>query len=75
MLTFFAPRSHEWNFLAVVSVIMGLLISGAELRSGSQHVDIGRGALVVLLYVGLETAGIFLGYALLKKFLGLIRSL
>jgi hypothetical protein len=67
------PRKHTWNAV----LLLGLAIGGALLIVEA----IGEGApdqriflLVLSVYVGLECAGVLLGYALFKQYLGIIRS-
>ncbi len=71
--SFLSPRLHEWNIVVTVAVVAGLSLALAEfLADGSPH-DVGRVLLVLTVYVGLECLAVSLGYALLKRFLGLLR--
>jgi hypothetical protein len=69
------PRKHEWNLLALVAILMGFLLAFAETFSRGPSPGAGQTILVaiVLIVLVLESAGVFLGYALLRRFLGLIR--
>jgi hypothetical protein len=68
-----APRGLQWAVVAVAGAFAGLLLVSAEMSSGS-----GGGApplaqllFVGSVYVGLETAGLLLGYALLRGPVGI----
>ena len=68
------PREHAWNLLALIALLMGCLLALAEVFSEGLSPGLGLAVKVSIVYIVLESAGVFLGYALLKRFLGLIRS-
>jgi len=68
------PRKHEWNLLALIAILMGLSLALAEIFSDGASPGSGRLLLVGIVFVVIESAGIVLGYALFKRFLGLMRS-
>ena len=65
------PRQHPWNSLVLIGIFMGAVLALAE--------AVGEGgpgprfAMVVAVFIGLESAGILLGYALIAQPLGLFR--
>ncbi len=71
---FFNPRLHEWNLLALIALLMGFSIAFAGIFGDGAGTGFGRALLVGVVFIVLESAGVFLGYALLKRFLGLVRS-
>jgi len=74
MLDLFNPRKHEWNLLAFVAIPLGSFLALVEVFGEGLSGGIGHALLVAIVFVLLESAGVFLGYALLKRFLGLVRS-
>ena len=72
---FFNPRVHEWNLLALIALLSGFSIAFAEIFGNGVGTGFGRALLVGILFIVLESGGVFLGYALLKRFLGLVRTL
>jgi hypothetical protein len=70
----FSPRKHRWSLAAIVGILIGVLLLLAELNDGGSPVPFQRVFLVAAVYVGLESAGVLMGYALLSKPLGLFRS-
>jgi hypothetical protein len=74
MMDLFNPRKHEWNLLALITILMGSLLALAEIVGEGLPRGIGQALLIAIVFVILEFAGVFLGYALLRRFLGLIRS-
>jgi hypothetical protein len=69
----FNPRNHQWRFLALSGFLMGFLLAVAELFGGGATPGAGQILRVALVFIALESAGVFLGFALLRRFLGLIR--
>ena len=67
------PRKRPWNLIALVSVISGCLLAFVQIFGEGSSGGHSRVYLVAAVYIVLESAGIFLGYALLNRFLGLIR--
>ena len=70
----FNPRKHEWTLLTLIAILAGVLVASIEIFSEGPSREVGQTLLVAIVYIVLESAGVFLGYALLKRFLGLIRS-
>ncbi len=65
-------RNHHWIFIVLAGVFTGLLMVLRELHQpGGWPQPTGRIFFVVSVYVGLETAGLLIGYSLLRKPLGL----
>lgn len=67
------PRKHPWNVVILAALGMGAALVVAE--------AIGEGApnqsiilLVVTVFIGIEGAGVLLGYILFRQFLGIVRS-
>lgn len=57
----------------IAGVLIGLFFVAGEASEGS-GIPHSRLALVISAYVGLETAGVMIGYGLLRKPLGLFRG-
>jgi hypothetical protein len=74
MIDLFNPRKHEWNILALVAILLGSLLALVEVFGEGLSGGICHALVVAIVFVLLESAGVFLGYALLKQFLGLVRS-
>jgi hypothetical protein len=74
MVNLFNPRKHEWNLLALIAILTGCVLAFAEILGEGLSGEIGHALLVAIVFVALESAGVFLGYALLRRFLGLVRS-
>jgi hypothetical protein len=74
MVDLFNPRKHEWNLLGLIAILVGLSLALAEIFSDGTSRGVGQAVLTATVYIVLESAGVFLGYALLKRFLGLVRS-
>jgi hypothetical protein len=66
---------RHWNFVFFGGALVGLLLAFAELRNphGWPHLT-RRIAFIASVYIGLETAGVLIGYSLLRKTLGLCRQ-
>lgn len=67
------PRGRQWALVAALGVLAGLALVAVELLAdaGGTPPPAARIALVVSVYVGLETSGLLIGYALLRGPLGL----
>lgn len=67
------PRSWQWAFVAAIGVLAGLALVAVELvaDAGAAPPQLGQIALVGSVYVGLESSGLLIGYALLRGPLGL----
>ncbi len=69
----FNPRTHAWRAGLLVALGMGLALIGVEM--------VGEGLpnrniilMVLAVFIGLEAAGVLLGYSLFRRYLGLFRS-
>ncbi|GCE24473.1 hypothetical protein [Dictyobacter kobayashii] len=75
VLSWLNPRQHTWNIIVILSILVGLGLACMELLGeGFDPQQSERLVLVITVFVGLECIGVFLGYALLAKSLGLFRS-
>lgn len=68
-----ARRKYGWAVVIFAGVLIGLFFVAGEASEGT-GIPHSRLALVISAYVGLETAGVMIGYALLRKPLGLFRG-
>ena len=65
-------RKYQWAFIVLAGVLTGFCLGLSELwEPGGRPQITPRIALVMAVYVGLETAGILIGYGFLRKPLGL----
>lgn len=69
----FNPRIHPWRLLGVMGVLVGFLLALAEVFGGGTAPGTGQIVLVAVVFIALESAGAILGFALLRRFLGLMR--
>ncbi|HTY58881.1 MAG TPA: hypothetical protein VMF59_08680 [Bacteroidota bacterium] len=70
----FDPRNHQWTLLALVSILAGGTLGVAEItKAPASETTVGAFA-VAAVFLLIESAGIFIGYALLRRFLGIVRS-
>jgi hypothetical protein len=74
IVALFNPRKHEWNLLALTAILGGFSLALAEIFDESTSRGVDQALLTATVYIVLESAGIFLGYALLRRFLGLVRQ-
>lgn len=68
----FLRKKYHWFIVILAGVLVGLFFVAGEASEGS-GIPHSKLALVVSAYVGLETAGVIVGYAFLGKPLGLFR--
>ncbi len=68
----FTRRRYHWIVVVLVGVLIGLFFVAGEASEGS-GIPHSRLALVISAYIGLETAGLVIGYGFLGKPLGLFR--
>ena len=73
LLGWLNPRRHPWNMVILAAVVMGLLLVLVEAFAEGMSPNLGRALLVVGVYVGLEGAGVALGYILFGKYLGIFQ--
>lgn len=68
------PRKHEWNLVALIAILMGVSLAFTQIVGEGLSWGYGQALQVEVVYIVLEVAGVFLGYALLRRFLGLVRQ-
>lgn len=68
------PRQHAWNLVSLIAITTGVALALVEALGEGVASDPGRAIIVVSVFIGLEGAGILLGYGLLARFLGIYRS-
>jgi multisubunit Na+/H+ antiporter MnhB subunit len=73
ILSWLNPRKHAWNLILCAAVAMGIVLALVEALGEGAPADLGRLALVAAVFIGIEGVGVFLGYVLLGRFLGLYR--
>lgn len=72
LLSWLNPRKHIWYLAILLGIIIGAALTLAEVLGDSGGpLQLKRLVLVTTVYIGLECAGILLGYALLAQPLGL----
>jgi hypothetical protein len=67
------PRRHAWNFVLPAALLMGVALMLTEALGEGLAPQLNTVVLVAGVYIGLECAGVLLGYGLLGRFLGLFR--
>jgi hypothetical protein len=70
----FSPRRHPWAFCAIVAAVFGAAFSTWHSLAEGLAPDPGIALLVWSLYAGITAAWVVAGYALLGRYLRLIRS-
>lgn len=70
----YARRSFQWFVVVLAGLFIGLFFVAGEASEGT-GIPPARLALVVSAYLGLETAGVMIGYGFLGKPLGLFRRI
>jgi hypothetical protein len=68
------PRKHKWNFIILMVFVMGGSLMLVEVLSEGNSTDTTVVLLVLGVFLGLEAAGIVLGYFLFAEFLGIFRK-
>ena len=63
-----------WGVVIFIGILLGFTIVLRELAEGGGTIDIVGNAFIISVYVGLEVAGLLIGYGFLGKFLGLFQS-
>jgi hypothetical protein len=66
-------RKHVWNLVILMGVAMGAALALAEAIGEGPSPIPGRFVIVMSIFIGIESAGLLLGYALLARFLGIYR--
>jgi hypothetical protein len=65
------PRRHRWNIVVAGALAMGACLTAAEVLGEGGFASLRQALMVITVIVGLESAGLVLGYVLLGDFLGL----
>ena len=73
LLGWLNPRRHRLNLVILAAVAMGLLVVSVELVLEGISPNLGRVLLVMGVNIGLEGAGVVLGYLLFGKYLGIFQ--
>jgi hypothetical protein len=68
------PRNHRWNFIILIALGMGGSLMLMEALSEGTSTNTNVLILVLGVFLGLEGAGIILGYFLFGEFLGIFRK-
>ncbi len=68
------PRRHKWNFIVMIALIVGGSLIVVETFHEGLSSDSNVVLLVFAVFLGIEGAGIFLGYLLFEEFLGIFRK-
>ena len=68
------PRNHRWNFIILIALGMGGSLMLVEALSEGTSTNTNVLILVLGVFLGLEGAGIILGYFLFGEFLGIFRK-
>ena len=69
-----SPRRHQWAFCAVVAAVFGAAFSTLHSLAEGLAPDPGSALLVWSLYAGITATWVVVGYALLGRYLRLIRG-
>ena len=69
-----SPRRHRWNLVLLAALGMGISLVLIESLAEGFAPNLGRMLLVFAVYIGIEGAGVALGYGLLGRFLGIFRA-
>ena len=73
LINWLNPRKHPWHFVILAGLGMGLVLALAE--AGAEGLPQARLILLVFgVFLGVEGAGVLLGYALFRRFLGIFRA-
>lgn len=68
-----APR-WLWGIVILIGIFLGFTIVLRELSEGDGFIDFAGSAFIISVYIGLEVAGLVIGYGFLGKFLGIFQS-
>jgi hypothetical protein len=68
------PRRHPWLFVATVSCAAGVAMAASEFVHEGLPPNVGVGVLVVALFGAIVTISGLIGYALVGRYLHLVRS-
>jgi hypothetical protein len=68
------PRKHKWNFIILIVLAMGGSLMLMEALSEGLSTNTNVVLLILAIFLGIEGAGILLGYFLFAEFLGIFRN-
>jgi hypothetical protein len=68
------PRRHPWLFVATVSCVAGVAMAASEFGHEGLPPNVGVGILVVAVFGAILTVSGLVGYALVGRYLHLVRS-
>lgn len=68
------PRHHKWNLIVLIAFLLGGLLMFAEALNEGVSTNANMILLILAIFIGMEGAGVVLGYILFRKFLGLFRE-
>ena len=68
------PRKHKWNLVILIGLLMGVSLMLVEAFQEGVSSSSSVVLLVFGVFVGIEGAGIVLGYILFSRFLGIFRE-
>jgi hypothetical protein len=74
LLGWLSPRQHRWNLVLLAALGMGVSLVLVESFAEGLSPNLGRVLLVFAVYIGIEGAGVALGYGLLGRFLEIFRA-
>jgi hypothetical protein len=68
------PRRHPWNIVILLGILLGIVLLLSDMiGEGGPH-QLGRLVLVASIFIGVEFVGVLVGYVLLAKPVGLLRT-
>ena len=70
ILSWLNPRRHPWNIIVLVAIVMGISLAAIEALSEGASSNLNIFVLVASVFIGIESAGLLLGYGLLSGYLG-----
>jgi len=68
------PRRHRWHFIILIALLMGGSLMMVEALSEGVSANIKLVLLLLAIFLGIEGAGVILGYFLFAEFLGMFRK-
>ena len=73
VLRWLNPRKHPWRIALLLGGFMGLALLLSAMNGEGGPPQLGKWAMVAVVFIGAEYGGVLLGYALLARPLGLFR--
>lgn len=68
------PRKHKWNFIILIALFMGGSLMLVEALNEGLSTNINIVLILWAIFLGIEGAGVALGYFLFGEFLGIFRE-